>query len=308
MITKTAIKKIYQILYDSDNTKVKPLSRKILSRKLNLNSLESKKLDNEASYSLNENSIIDINEENSADENQKIIESIKNENFDKLENYALIREQQQDLYIPARTDLNEAQTREYFIDPALEEAGWKVGSDNCCKEYPIEGLESSKTGKGYADYALLNDDGTVLAIVEAKKYDELIETGREQALEYAKVLEKKSGVKPLVFLSNGHEIRILNDIYPERTVSSFFSKDDLIYLNYRNSVKQELVGPYNIDNICGRPYQKEAIVATCEHLQKNYRKALIVMATGSGKTRLVLGLIKVLIQKKWIKNVLFLAV
>ena len=61
-------------------------------------------------------------------------------------------------------------------------------------------------------------------------------------------------------------------------------------------------------NIAGRYYQESAVKAVCDSLdEKNRRKALLVMATGSGKTRTVIALCDCLLKAGWIKNILFLA-
>lgn len=214
------------------------------------------------------------------------------------------KENSQNYKEPKNPPLTEAQTRAY-IDIMLADAGWVKGID-WKEEVLVEGMHNA-SGTGFLDYVLYDDDGKPLAVVEAKRKDVTVETGREQAKIYADNMKIKYGVRPVIFTSNGSSIHILYDEnYPEREISSFYSKTDLQFLIYRSTHKQ-LLSDYSLNDICERYYQKEAINSVCEHFSKNYRKALLVMATGSGKTRTILGLIKVLAEKNWIKNVLFLA-
>src|SRR5699024_3913137 len=148
---------------------------------------------------------------------------------------------------------------------------------------------------GYADYVLYDDAHQPLALIEAKKTCKDVAVGRQQAKLYADLLEKKYGRRPVVFLSNGFETRIIDNQYPERQVSSIYSKRDLMKLFNIQKVRQPLTNITVDDNIAGRYYQKAAIQAVCESFSnENRRKALLVMATGSGKTRTAVGLVKVL--------------
>ena len=212
------------------------------------------------------------------------------------------REQHASKYQAPKTDISEEETRRRFIDSRLQDAGWKIGSD-CLTEYEVSGMPNA-AGIGYADYVMFDNDGTPLAVIEAKKFFADPSVGRHQAMLYAECLEKKYGRKPAVFLTNGNEI-ILIEYGNERRVSSFYTKSDLQTLHYNYSHRQKLQD-LNLDPLC-RYYQIEAVNAVCERFSKGYRKALLVMATGSGKTLTVLNLIKVLCEKGWVKNVLFLA-
>lgn len=209
-------------------------------------------------------------------------------------------------YVPPVLDeATEAETRRFLIDVFLSDAGWVKGKD-WKEEILVPGM-NNQSGNGYADYVLYDDDGIPLAVVEAKRVKVPVETARQQAKIYADLIEKKYGYRPVVFTTNGNVIHIIYDEnYPEREVSSIYSKADLQFLRFKHTHKQPLTN-YDIDSICERYYQKDAINAVCEHFSDNYRKSLLVMATGSGKTRTILGLIKVLAEKNWVKNVLFLA-
>ena len=209
----------------------------------------------------------------------------------------------------ARSDgegLNEFMTRKLLIDKMLRNAGWIEGK-NWINEYEIPGMPN-KSEVGFADYVLLGDDGRILAVIEAKRTCFDVSKGRQQAKLYADLIEAKQGRRPVVFLTNGYETRIVDNQYPERRVDEIYSKRDLEkwfnLLRMRSGLKNIIVDK----NIAGRYYQEAAVKAVCDSFgQKNRRKALLVMATGSGKTRTVIALVKVLLEQGWIKNVLFLA-
>lgn len=166
----------------------------------------------------------------------------------------------------------------------------------------------NKSGVGYADYVLYDDAQRPLAVIEAKRTCADVSKGRQQAKLYADLLEKKFRRRPVVFLTNGFETHIIDGQYPERKCSSIYSKRDLEkwfnLMTMRTSLRNIQVNK----DIAGRYYQEEAIRKVCESFdQKNRRKALLVMATGSGKTRTVIALTDVLLKAGWVKNILFLA-
>jgi type I restriction enzyme R subunit len=204
-------------------------------------------------------------------------------------------------------DMTEAQTRTAYIDMMLQDVGWQRGVD-WVDEYPIEEMPN-RAGKGIADYVLLGDNGLPLAVIEAKRTSVNVEKGRQQAVLYADYLEKKTGQRPVIFLTNGYETRIWSDVYyPERKVSGIYAKRDLEKLFNIMRDRTHLLHVKVKDAITDRYYQKEAIQAVCDTFDKrNRRKALLVMATGSGKTRTVISLADVLIRHGWVKNLLFLA-
>lgn len=217
------------------------------------------------------------------------------------------RAEQQQTYVPKPLDLSEFETRKLYIDVMLQDAGWIEGKD-WLNEVEVYGMPT-KSGVGYADYVLYGDDGRPLAVVEAKSTCVDVNTGKQQATLYAGLLEKRYGRRPIIFLTNGFDTRMLNDkYYPERKVAAFYSKRDLEklfnLLTMRTSLRNVMVNR----SIAGRYYQEGAIKAVCEAFGvKNRRKALLVMATGSGKTRTVIALCDVLLQHGWVKNILFLA-
>lgn len=217
------------------------------------------------------------------------------------------REKQQPSYVPKPLLQSEYSTRKNYIDVMLTDVGWKEGKD-WLNEVELSGMPN-KSETGYADYVLYGDDGKPLAVIEAKHTCADVAKGRQQAKLYADLLEKKYGRRPVIFLTNGFDTRIwIDKYYPERKVAAIYSKRDLEklfnLLSMRSSLKNISVNP----QIAGRYYQKAAIKAVCEAFgAKNRRKALLVMATGSGKTRTVIALCDVLLRQGWIKNILFLA-
>ena len=217
------------------------------------------------------------------------------------------RAEQQTTYVPKPLELSEYKTRKIYIDFMLNDAGWTEGKD-WLNEVELFGMPN-KSEVGYADYVLFGDDGKPLAVLEAKRTCVDVSKGRQQAKLYADLLEQKYGRRPVIFLSNGFDTHIWDDKhYPERRVASVYSKRDLEKLfnlhTMRTSLKNVMVDKF----IAGRYYQEGAIKAVCESFgTKNRRKALLVMATGSGKTRTVIALCKVLLEHGWVKNILFLA-
>jgi type I restriction enzyme R subunit len=216
------------------------------------------------------------------------------------------REEQAPSYTVKPLDMTEYETRKIYIDMMLMDAGWTEGRD-WRNEVEVDGMPNA-SGKGYADYVLYDDRGRPLAVVEAKKTCVDVGDGRRQAVLYANSLEQQYGRRPVIFLTNGFETRIIDGQYPERRCAEIYAKRDLEkwfnLLTMRTSLKTISVNP----DIAGRYYQEAAIRAVCDSFdQKNRRKALLVMATGSGKTRTVIALVDVLLKAGWIKNVLFLA-
>lgn len=216
------------------------------------------------------------------------------------------REAQVQTYVPKPLDISEFKTRKVYIDTMLIDAGWVEGKD-WYNEYELTGMPN-KSEVGFADYVLFGDDGKPLAVIEAKRTCKDVSVGRQQAKLYADILEQKFGRKPVIFLTNGFETRITDNLYPERKVATFYSKRDLEKLFNLQTMRTSLKNVYVDKNIAGRYYQEGAIKTVCDSFdKKNRRKALLVMATGSGKTRTVIALCDVLLQHGWIKNILFLA-
>ncbi len=230
-----------------------------------------------------------------------------------MEENAALREQlttrrtdQQRTYVPKPLDISEYETRKFYIDAMLEDAGWTEGK-NWLNEVELPGMPN-KAGVGYADYILYDDAHKPLAVIEAKRTCVDVSTGRQQASLYADILGKKYGRRPVIFLTNGFDTRIEDGQYPERKCSTIYSKRDLEKLFNLRTMRTDLKNVQVKKHIAGRYYQEGAIKAVCDAFdRKNRRKALLVMATGSGKTRTVIGLCDVLLQHGWVKNILFLA-
>lgn len=216
------------------------------------------------------------------------------------------REQQHSDYVPKPLDLSEYNTRKIYIDSMLIDAGWTEGKD-WLNEVELAGMPN-QSEVGYADYVLYDDSHKPLAVIEAKRTCTNISKGRQQAKLYADLLELKYKRRPVIFLTNGFDTTIDDGQYPERKVSGIYSKRDLEKLFNLRRMKTHLDYIQVNKDIAGRYYQEAAIKAVCDAFdRRNRRKALLVMATGSGKTRTVIGLVDVLLQKGWIKNILFLA-
>ena len=240
-------------------------------------------------------------------ENEIDIAKLVEENKALKDELTARRAEQQQTYVPKPLDLSEFKTRKIYIDFMLEDAGWTEGKA-WLNEVELYGMPN-KSEVGYADYVLFGDDGKPLAVLEAKRTCVDVAKGRQQAKLYADLLEKKYGRRPIIFLSNGFDTRIWDDkYYPERRVASVYSKRDLEKLFNLHTMRTSLKNVMVDKDIAGRYYQEGAIKAVCEAFdKKNRRKALLVMATGSGKTRTVIALCKVLLDHGWVKNILFLA-
>ncbi|HIS60033.1 MAG TPA: DEAD/DEAH box helicase family protein [Candidatus Faecousia faecipullorum] len=207
-------------------------------------------------------------------------------------------------------DLSEFQTRKRFIDVDMKLMGWKfTGPDaDVQEEYPVEGMAGVVGQMGYCDYVLFGKDGLPLAVVEAKRSSKDPNLGRKQASLYADCLERKFGRRPMMFTTNGFETYFWDDQSgPQRKVSGIFSKEDLQKLMNRRTERLDLAEIAIDDKITDRYYQKEAIRAVCAQIGQGFRKHLLVMATGTGKTRTASSLTDVLSRGKWVTNILFLA-
>lgn len=240
-------------------------------------------------------------------ERQKIdLKTLAEENADLKEKLSARSQVQRQRYKQHPLDISEFETRKLYIDAMLEDAGWVQGSD-WIDEVDVDGVPS-RSGNGRVDYVLYDDTQIPLAIIEAKKTCVGVEAGRYQAKEYADSIERKYGRRPVIFLTNGFETHIIDGQYPERKCSCIYSKRDLEKWFNLRSMRTSLRNVTVDKTIAGRYYQEAAIKAVCDAFdQKNRRKALLVMATGSGKTRTVIALCKILINAGWVKNILFLA-
>ncbi|MDI9394123.1 MAG: DEAD/DEAH box helicase family protein [Euryarchaeota archaeon] len=208
---------------------------------------------------------------------------------------------------PDTHDYSEAETRKSLIDLLLKEAGWPLDKAQD-REYKVSGMPN-ESGIGFVDYVLWGGDGKPLALIEAKRTTRDPQVGQQQAKLYADCLEKQFGQRPVIFYTNGYEHWIWDDTsYPPRQVQGFYKKPELELLIQRRSSRRPLSEAKIDPAIVERYYQTRAIRRIGEALEKdNDRKALIVMATGAGKTRTVIALCDLLMRCNWVKRVLFLA-
>jgi type I restriction enzyme R subunit len=227
-----------------------------------------------------------------------------------------IKAQNQALPLPPEP-FNEAETRRLFIDVLLREAGWNPDAPRVC-EYPLQGLSVhvNPTGKGAADYVLWGDNGLPLAVIEAKRTGKKAHEGQFQAEAYADALERMHGQRPIIFFTNGFKTWLWDDtFYPPRAVQGFYTKEELMLLIHRRQSRRDLRGFKPDTNIADRYYQLEAVQRVGEtlvtelegSLRGKRRAALLVMATGAGKTRTAASIVDMLVQCNWAKRILFLA-
>jgi type I restriction enzyme, R subunit len=241
--------------------------------------------------------------------------------FDVRSNFAKRRTEREKILEPLKAipqNLPESATRKIYIDLYLKESGWNNLREGYELEYEVNGmpLSTNPTGRGFVDYVLWGDNGKPLAVIEAKKTMIDATKGRQQALQYADCLEQMHKQRPVIFYTNGYETHLWDDTFcPPREVQGFYTKDELQLLVDRRVSRMDLRTFKVNPSICGRPYQMEAIQRIAENfvtekegqLSGRARRALLVMATGSGKTRTAAGIIEMMTKCNWAKRVLFLA-
>lgn len=228
---------------------------------------------------------------------------------EELAQIKLLKEQNAS-FIPPPIDPNEDTTRKMYIDTLLREAGWDPFGFNV-PEYEVKNCmpqANGNNGTGKVDYVLWGDDGKPLAVVEAKRTSRDPRVGQHQAKCYADCLQKEFGQRPVIFYSNGFQSWMWDDLnYAPREVFGFYSKDELQTLIQRRTFKKSLASETINNSITDRYYQVEAIRKVSEALESNHREALLIMATGTGKTRVSASIIDLLSKANWVKRVLFLA-
>ena len=217
-----------------------------------------------------------------------------------------MRKQNQEKRHYNANEKTEAETRKSIIDLDIKSMGWVFGRD-CIVEVPVVGMPNP-SGTGSVDYVLYGDNNKPIAVVEAKRTTVDPEVGKQQAYEYARCLNEMTGQMPFIFYTNGYTTWLWDyGNYAARKVYSVFSKQDLQRLMDRRTLRK----PFHQLNInpaiTNRYYQKIAIQRICEDYSSKKRKALLVMATGTGKTRTAISLVDVLQDHRWITNILFLA-
>ncbi|BAQ09542.1 type I site-specific deoxyribonuclease [Bacillus sp. OxB-1] len=235
----------------------------------------------------------------------KSLEQLRKENAELRSRFTAKRiEHTQDSHFTVE-ELSEFNTRKLYIDLDLKLAGWQFNQD-IEEEHPVHGMPSA-SGAGYVDYVLRGENGKIIALVEAKRTAKDPKEGRQQAKLYADCIEREQGLRPIIFYTNGYETYIWHDDYSARKTSGFYNKEEVQLLIDRRTLRKPLQDIAIDDDITNRYYQKEAILSVCDAFERKQRKALLVMATGSGKTRTAISLVDVLTKHNWVKNVLFLA-
>lgn len=226
-----------------------------------------------------------------------------------LESIKAVKAQHKASVLPP-IDPNEALTRKIYVDTLLREAGWDPYGPNV-PEYPVQGMPQGNgdaNGNGFADYVLWGDDGKPLAVVEAKRTKRDPQVGQHQAKLYADCLEKAFGRRPVIFYTNGFKTYLWDDVnYAPREVFGFYTKDELQMMVQRRSSQKPLATQTINNAITDRPYQHEAIRRVAEALDNKHRDALLIMATGTGKTRVSASIVDLLSKANWAKRILFLA-
>lgn len=251
--------------------------------------------------------------ENKPEESTKEIEK-KNTVEETSSSFGKYKENIKDsIQLKAAIDFTEAETRKVYIDAALKEAGWDVWPiDNAikpgkaCIEIKLPGMPN-ESKVGYADYVLFDDDGKPLAVIEAKKAAEEEIVGSQQAKLYASLLKQIYGIEPVIYYTNGYKIMMIDGCgYPARRVYGYYTKDELHSLIIRRGLHQ--ITDCRVDpSISDRPFIQNAVTSVAEALNNKHRKALLVMATGTGKTRCAISVVDVLQRNGWAKRILFLA-
>lgn len=244
-------------------------------------------------------------------QNQEEIARLKKELENRSEELKQIRAQNQKKRPEYITDqeLSEFATRKRYIDLDLKYVGWKFDGVQVKEEYPVDNMAGVPgESNGFVDYVLFGENGKPLALVEAKKTSVDPLNGKTQAQCYADSLEQKFSIRPMIFLSNGFSIWFWDEkTGPERRVGGFFSRNDLQRLMNRRDQKKDLERIEINRGITGRVYQMEAIRKVCEHVSQGFRKNLLAMATGTGKTRVSASVVDVFTRANQATNVLFLA-
>lgn len=236
----------------------------------------------------------------------KKLEETRKENEELRRKLTQTRENKKKNYAFNVKDISEYETRKKYIDLELKLAGWDLET-NIQEELKLQGMPNNQN-VGYADYVLFGKNGLPLAVVEAKRTSVDPKVGQNQAKLYADCIEQEYHQRPVIYYTNGFEIYMWDDVnYPPRKVAGFYTQDELQLLINRRSSKQSLEHIFVDDKITNREYQLEAIKSVCEAFEEGHRKALLVMATGTGKTRTAISIVDVLSDKEWVKNVLFLA-
>ena len=203
---------------------------------------------------------------------------------------------------------DESENKSLFLSASLTDSGWKVVNRNNVRMPCAAGINMIIDSQDTCDYILYGKDNKPLAIIEYVSSTSSLLDGRNKACSKANKLEAKYGYKPIIYYTNGYYIYCIDQLgYEPRRVFNFHTIDELEWLIFQRANRKDLSNPVINDEISNRPYQKEAINAICKAYSSLRRKSLLVLATGTGKTRVSISTVDVLLKAGWIKNVLFLA-
>ena len=210
-----------------------------------------------------------------------------------------------------KPDMSEWATRKRYIDADLKENGYVFDQNakrNCVEvEYPVVGMPN-ETGTGYADYVIWGDTGKIIAVLEAKRASERADKGRNQGKLYADCIQNMQGFRPVIFYTNGFETYLWDDMNSApRVVSGMFPQKDINAMIERRYIKKPVSSVHINEDITDRWYQLRAVTKCCENYEKGMRKCLLVMATGTGKTRTAASVVDVMTHSQQMGRVLFLA-
>ena len=205
-------------------------------------------------------------------------------------------------------DRDENENKKLFLYASLREAGWPVVNRANIALPGAAAVNCLLDSGDSVDYILYGRDNKPLAIIEQTATTQNLVEGRTKGIDKANQLAAKYGYKPVVYYTNGYYIYCIDQLgYPPRRVFNFHSIEELELLKLRRTLRQEITNPAIDDNITNRDYQKNAIRSVCKAFTAMRRRSLLVMATGTGKTRVSISCVDVLMKANWVKNVLFLA-
>lgn len=203
---------------------------------------------------------------------------------------------------------DEEENKKLYLKASLREAGWAVVNRANQAMPGTAGLNMILDDGDTVDWILYGRDNRPLAVIEYTATTKNLIEGRTKAIEKANKIAQKYGYKPIVYYTNGYHIYVIDQLgYKPRRVFQFHSIEELELLKLRATIRQDISAPQIDESIAGREYQKQAITSACNAFMQKRRHALLVMATGTGKTRVSIALTDVLLKAGWAKNILFLA-
>lgn len=203
---------------------------------------------------------------------------------------------------------DESENRKMFLEASLREAGWKIVKKDNQSMPGAAGINMIIDDGSVVDYTLYGNDNKPIAIIIEKLASQNIVKARLEGIRLADQMSKSLGYKPLIYYTTGYNTYFIDQLgYPPRRVFQFHTIEELELLKLRSKLRKDITNPKIDDNITNRDYQKEAIRATCDAFNSKRRHSLLVMATGTGKTRVSISIVDILMKSNWVKNVLFLA-